>query len=90
MLMIDNRLRAQQHCRPTNTIAIPMLISVVVIAAYVGMGSVMYSQWEGWSMITAAYFSMITLTTIGFGDFTPTKSFNDAIAADASAADMLK
>ena len=29
-------------------------------------------------------------TTIGFGDYSPTKSFTDAIAADATAADLFK
>ena len=35
----------------------------------------MFSAYEEWDFISAIYFSFITLTTIGFGDFTPTKSF---------------
>lgn len=28
-------------------------------------------QIEGWSVVDSFYFSVITLTTVGFGDFTP-------------------
>ncbi len=38
----------------------------------------------------AAYFSFITLTTIGFGDLTPDKSFTDGIRQGASTTEQLK
>ena len=31
----------------------------------------MFSAYEEWDFISAIYFSFITLTTIGFGDFVP-------------------
>lgn len=37
----------------------------------IGLGSVVYHYLEGWSWIDAIYFSIITLTTIGYGDFSP-------------------
>ena len=30
---------------------------------------------SGWDPVTSAYFCFVTLTTIGFGDFTPVDSF---------------
>ena len=36
-----------------------------------GMGSTVYHFLEGWSWIDSVYFSIITLTTIGYGDFSP-------------------
>lgn len=35
------------------------------------VGTLVYHQLEGWSYLDAFYFSFITLTTIGFGDFAP-------------------
>ncbi len=34
-------------------------------------GSVFYSRVEGWSLFNSLYFSVITLTTVGYGDFSP-------------------
>ena len=36
-----------------------------------GIGTVVYHYLEGWSWIDALYFSVITLSTIGYGDFSP-------------------
>jgi hypothetical protein len=34
-------------------------------------GTLFYSQVEGWSLLDSLYFSIITLTTVGYGDLTP-------------------
>jgi hypothetical protein len=44
------------------------LIVVVLLA----IGTFFYANVEGWSYIDSFYFSTITLTTIGFGDLSPT------------------
>lgn len=36
-----------------------------------GIGSVFYHFIEGWSWLNSVYFSVITLTTVGYGDFHP-------------------
>jgi len=35
------------------------------------IGSVVYHYVEGWSWVDSFYFSVITLTTIGYGDLSP-------------------
>ena len=51
--------------------------SVFVITCYLGIGTVLFSLWEGWDMMSATYFSFITATSIGFGDLVPLKAFSD-------------
>lgn len=45
-----------------------LLITTIIIIAF---GSAVYHYLEGWGWIDAIYFSIITLTTIGYGDFSP-------------------
>ncbi len=39
--------------------------------AILGIGGVVYHFLEGWSWVDSFYFSVITLTTIGYGDLAP-------------------
>jgi len=41
--------------------------------AYIVTGAVVYAQWEEWTLTESTYFSFVTLSTIGFGDFVPGK-----------------
>jgi voltage-gated potassium channel len=45
-----------------------LLFNVVLLLA---VGSVFYWQVEGWSLFDSLYFCVITLCTVGYGDFTP-------------------
>lgn len=40
-------------------------------AGIVAIGTIVYHYLEGWTWLDSLYFSTITLTTIGFGDFAP-------------------
>lgn len=44
---------------------------IVVFILLILVGGVVYSNIEGWRYLDAVYFTTVTLTTLGYGDFTP-------------------
>ena len=44
---------------------------LLITSIIIGFGTTFYHYIEVWSWIDTAYFSVITLTTIGYGDFSP-------------------
>ncbi|CAN7941282.1 unnamed protein product, partial [Ixodes pacificus] len=50
---------------------IPVYLVLLLVTGYICFGATLFSFWEKWSFLDGAYFSFITLSTIGFGDFVP-------------------
>ena len=48
-----------------------MKITIVLVLVWVGLGSLYFAIAEDWGYGQALYFSFVTLSTIGLGDFTP-------------------
>jgi len=60
------KLIKQQHKQQ-----LPMTISITFLTVYIAIGAYIFNNLEKWSLIESAYFSFITLATIGFGDLVP-------------------
>ncbi|XP_070545372.1 potassium channel subfamily K member 18-like [Ptychodera flava] len=56
---------------------VPVTILASMLFGYVLLGALVFHLTQGWSFLTATYFCVITLTTIGFGDVELHISSND-------------
>lgn len=54
---------------------VPVALVLLVLTCYICLGAAVFAAWEGWTFIDGAYFCFVTLSTIGFGDLVPGKSF---------------
>lgn len=45
---------------------------IIYVVLMIVLGAAIYHWLEGWSWLDSVYFVVITLTTIGYGDFAPT------------------
>lgn len=62
--------------RKSQTVDKEILRAFAVFAVMLCVGIAVYVYTEGWSIMDAAYFSVITLTTVGYGDMHPTTVFS--------------
>ena len=46
----------------------------LISGSWLALGTIVYSIYEDWSVLESLYFCVMTLTTIGYGDYTPTDS----------------
>ncbi|CAF1434785.1 unnamed protein product [Adineta ricciae] len=60
-------------------VTVPLTITMLIIAVYIFVGSVIFHNFEQWTMTQAGYFCFITLSTIGFGDFVPGQQKGDPV-----------
>jgi voltage-gated potassium channel len=46
-------------------------VATTLLVLTLAIGSVFYTLVEGWSLLDSFYFCIVTLATIGYGDFAP-------------------
>ena len=56
-------------------------VSICAIIILIVMGTLSYHELEGWSYIDCFYFSVVTLATVGYGDFAPSTEFSRLFTA---------
>ena len=59
----DNKAKISSHAK------LDAFYSVSVVVLYLGTGSLFYGLYSGWTVTETVYFSMATITTVGYGDF---------------------
>ena len=55
--------------------------ALTALFVMIAVGTVAYHQIEGWSWITSFYFTVATLTTVGYGDIYPTTELSRLFTA---------
>ena len=56
-----NEPDANDAPNPNQRVTVPLTITMLIIAAYIWAGSMIFNKFEGWSMAQAGYFCFITL-----------------------------
>ncbi len=54
--------------RDPDTKALPVVAGTLILT-----GTIFYWRIEDWTILESLYFCIVTLTTVGYGDFTPTE-----------------
>ncbi|KAL3308751.1 hypothetical protein Ciccas_012712 [Cichlidogyrus casuarinus] len=67
----DDDYDAEDTFDPDKELSVPIMVSVSVLSGYVMCGSYLFKIWETWTLNDGAYFSFITISTVGFGDLVP-------------------
>lgn len=62
-------------------LAHPKFIVLFTIAViFVSFGTGIFMVFEGWGLLDALYFTVATIMTVGYGDFTPTHEVSKVVA----------
>ncbi|KAJ6648100.1 Potassium channel subfamily K member 9, partial [Pseudolycoriella hygida] len=72
----EQRDEIEHNSLTTHNSQVPITVILLILTTYICIGTVIFSLWENWSIVDGAYFCFVTLSTIGFGDLEPIKTFH--------------
>lgn len=55
----------------------PVSVGIITVILFIAGGAILFAVWEDWNVFDGAYYSFITLSTIGFGDIVPGQSLDE-------------
>uniref|UniRef100_A0A914WE88 Potassium channel domain-containing protein n=1 Tax=Plectus sambesii TaxID=2011161 RepID=A0A914WE88_9BILA len=55
----------------------PVSVGIITVVLFIAGGAILFAVWEDWNVFDGAYYSFITLSTIGFGDIVPGQSLDE-------------
>uniref|UniRef100_A0A0R3RZD6 Ion_trans_2 domain-containing protein n=1 Tax=Elaeophora elaphi TaxID=1147741 RepID=A0A0R3RZD6_9BILA len=55
----------------------PVSVGIITVMLFIAGGAILFAVWEDWNLFDGAYYSFITLSTIGFGDIVPGQSLGE-------------
>lgn len=58
-----------------------IFIAIGIFLIWIIIGTISFYYLENWSLIDSFYFSVTTLTTVGYGDFVPTTEISRLFTA---------
>lgn len=58
-----------------------IFVAITTLFSWIAIGTVVFHRLESWNWIQSFYFSVVTVTTVGFGDFTPTNDLSRLFTA---------
>jgi len=73
--MPEKTIEQENKFTKTGSVAATIIISWIII------GTLLFHTIEDWTYAQSFYYSVTTLTTVGYGDFTPTTDTNRVITA---------
>jgi hypothetical protein len=64
-----------------SNIKLQIASAISALAGMIVLGTIVYKFLEGWTWIQSFYFSIITLSTVGYGDLHPTTEISRLFTA---------
>lgn len=64
-----------------NKLKIEITAAVSTLFIWIGIGTLMFRHLEPWTWIQSFYFSVVTITTVGYGDLAPSSDMTRLFTA---------
>ena len=60
---------------------VEIFVAATTLLGWIAVRTIVFHRLESWNWIQSFYFSVVTITTVGYGDFTPTNDISRLFTA---------